>query len=132
MDNHLIYYSEQVPITGGAYLPVDNTYLYLYKFIKGLGVCLNVLLIIAIAYAAYLLLSCIYSKYLDIVNTINDTNEKVSNINSYIENMVNLKEKEKEEIEKLQIEPPTIEEEKEKVFIVDEDGVIVDSKKTEE
>lgn len=130
MGNFLVYQSTQIPVTGGAYLPPNyNLYVFLTKAIKFVSISFKVVLIALVAYLVYSLLSLAYSKYLDIVKTINDTNKKVSKITEYIESMALCNQK--QEIAKLQLDSPTKNEE-DNVFIVDESGVVVDKKKTEE
>lgn len=131
MDNRVIYYSEQIPITGGAYLPPGNTYIYLNKAINVLTIILNIVLIGLLLYFAYLVGSLVYKKYKEIVATINDTNNKVNNINDCLQSLA-LK-KQKQEIASMELEPAKKDEnEEEKIYIVDEDGTVIDSKKTEE
>lgn len=129
MNNHVIYYSEQVPINGGAYLPTDYTYVYLSKIINFFSIVLNVALLGLFIYLIYLLLSLAYEKYKEILDTVHDTNEKVTKINNYLESII--VENQKQEIAKIQIEAPKKDDE-EKVYIVDEEGTVIDSKKTEE
>lgn len=139
MNSHVIYYSEQVPLNGGAY--VHSNYTALYKMLNFFSTVLNIALIGLFIYLIYLLLSLAYSKYKEVLDTVIDTNEKVTKINNYLESM--MVKNQKQEIANIQIEAPKegeeekiqIEEpknEEEKVYIVDEEGTVIDSKKTEE
>lgn len=126
MTNDLIYYINDVPITGGAYLKPDYTQTYLSKTINFSIVFLNILLVILIAYFVYTLLTLLYKKYKHITFLIEDTNKKINNINNYIE--TKSLERNKPSIKRLQLKAKP----KEDIYIVNEDGVVVAKEKTEE
>lgn len=126
MSNNLLYYTNEIPITGGAYLKPDYTYIYLSKVINFSVIVLNIILVLLVAYFVYTLLTMLYRKYQHVMFLIKDTNEKVNNLNNYIQ--MKSTENRQPTIKRLQLKSKS----KENVYIVDTDGTIVEQEKTED
>lgn len=124
MNGHLTYYASDIPLHGGAYLKPNFTYTYLHGIMNFFELLFNVCIVILIACIIYNVCVFAYEKYKERKFLLEDTNRKVTEIQEYLRllhvNQSNITDDVKIENEKNNSD--------ETVFVVDENGIITESK----
>lgn len=127
MGKFFIYYGNNIPLHGGAYLKPDKTLVFVNNLINIFGFLLKIGIVFIIAYLAYLLISSAYERYKERQFMIQEICRKVTEIEEFI------KESSTNNVEHCENEEVDLEEKVKIDFIIDDNGIITEcDKKIEE
>lgn len=131
MGYYVSYYTQQAPLDHGAFV-FENPFISNVGLIYGFMLfLLKLCLILGLAYLVYTILSAIYNEYKRKTFLIEDTNRRIILLEEIIKKQH--QNQNTNEISNDEIIQESYIDEKEEIFIVDNDGVVtIDNKEKEE